>query len=260
MKITRRQLRKLISESMYDPMHGMKSLEEPYQGKIMSVIDNPESAEEDLKQFHHLGDTVADYKDPRPGMPDDSYAGVDDQKEQYLKDAGKYIAPYLPGFLNLPQAIIDAVVEFVFLSSNPTLHIQIDVDGLEEDIGENMFYRASNYPDRNLPENADAVKIVDSYRDNPKNHDAKYYEIYTPEGTYEGVNPFSKIDPYFDPNSNLAGHRTADGQTGFHEGFREEYHKVTTKPEHKIDSYTVERAFIEMMRDLRPDHQEEVIN
>ena len=56
MKITRRQLRKLISESMYDPMHGMKSLEDPYQGKIMSVIDNPESAEEDLKpvSYTHL--------------------------------------------------------------------------------------------------------------------------------------------------------------------------------------------------------------
>ena len=260
MKITRKQLRNIINEAMYDPMHGMKSLEEPYQGKIMSVIDNPESAEEDLKQFHHLGDTVADYKDPRPGMPDDSYTGVDAQKEQYLKDAGKYIAPYLPGFLDLPQAIINAVVEFVFLSSNPTLHIQIDVDALEEDIGENMFYRASNYPDRNSPENADAVKIVEPYRKNPKNHDAKYYEIYAPTGTYEGVNSFSKIDPYLDPNSQYAVHRKGDGQTGFHEGFREEYHKVTTKPEHKIDSYTVERAFIEMMRDLRPDHKEEVIN
>ena len=104
MKITRRQLRKLISESMYDPMHGMKSLEEPYKGKIMSVIDDPESADADLKQFHHLADTVVDYKDPRPGMPDDSYAGVDAQKEQYFKDAGKYIAPYIyRDFLIFPK-------------------------------------------------------------------------------------------------------------------------------------------------------------
>jgi len=260
MKINRKQLRKIIIEAMYDPMHGIKSLDGPYRDKIMSVLDNPDTSPEDRTQFHQLADTVTDYKDPRPGMPDDSMAGVDAQKEQYLKDAGKYIAPHLPGFLNLPQAIIDAVVEFVFLSSNPTLHIQIDVDGLEEDIGENMFYRASNYPDRNLPENADAVKIVDSYRNNPESHDAKYYEIYAPTGTYKGVDPFSKIDPYFDPNSQYAAHRTGDGQTGFHEGFREEYHKVTTKPAHKIDSYTVERAFIEMMRDLRPDHRETVIN
>ena len=260
MKITRRQLRKLISESMYDPMHGMKSLEDPYQGKIMSVIDNPESAEEDLKQFHHLGDTVADYKDPRPGMPDDSYAGVDAQQQDFARGGAKQIDSYLPGFLNLPQDIITAVVEFVFLSTDPALHIQIEEDALEEELGQDMYHRATNWNDRNLPENADAVKIVDAYRNNPKAHDPKFYSIYTPTGTYKGVDPFSKIDPYLDPNSQYAGHRRGDGQAGFHDGFREEYHKVTTKPAHKIDSYTVEHSFIEMMRDLRPDHREEVIN
>ena len=76
---------------MYDPMHGMKGLDGPYKDKIMSVIDNPDSVEADLKQFHHLADTVVDYKDPRPGMPDDSYAGVDAQQEQYLKQAAQEI-------------------------------------------------------------------------------------------------------------------------------------------------------------------------
>ena len=58
MKLNRSQLRKLISESMYDPMYGMKSLEEPFRSKVMSVIDDPEASEEDLKQFQQLNDRL----------------------------------------------------------------------------------------------------------------------------------------------------------------------------------------------------------
>ena len=61
MKITRKQLRQLINEAMYDPMHGIKSLEEPYRGKIMSVLDDPDASPEVRTQFHQLADTVTDY-------------------------------------------------------------------------------------------------------------------------------------------------------------------------------------------------------
>ncbi len=126
MKITRRQLRKLIKESMYDPMHGMKSLEEPFRGKVMSVLDNPDASEEDIKQFHQLGDAMVDYKDPRPGMPDDSLAGVERQNREFARAGAQQIEAYLPGFMNLSQPLIDAVTEFVFLSKNPALHIQLE--------------------------------------------------------------------------------------------------------------------------------------
>jgi hypothetical protein len=259
MKISRRQLRRLINEAMYDPMHGMRSLEEPFKSKVMSVIDDPDATEEDLEQFHQLGDAISGYKDPRPGMPDESLAGVKRQREEHARAGGaSQIDSYLPGFMNLSQPIIDAVVEFVFLSKDPTLHIQLEEDILEEEIGEDMYERATNYPSRNMPENADAVAIVDSYRKNPKAHDPKFYSIYA-TGT-SGVDPFSKIDPYLDPNSQYAAHRTGDAQSGFHDGFREEYHKVTTEPNHRISSYAVEEAIIEMMRDLRPNHKEYVIN
>ncbi len=258
MKITRRQLRKLIKESMYDPMHGMKSLEEPFRGKVMSVLDNPDASEEDIKQFHQLGDAMVEYKDPRPGMPDDSLAGVERQNREFARAGAQQIEAYLPGFMNLSQPIIDAVTEFVFLSKNPKLHIQLEEDTLEDEIGLDMYERATNYPSRNQPENADAVKIVDSYRNNPKAHDPKFYSIYA-TGT-SGVDPFSKIDPYLDPKSQYAAHRTGDAQSGFHDGFREEYHKVTEEPKHRISSYAVEEKIIEMMRDLRPDHEEYVIN
>ena len=118
MKVTRRQLRRLISElSMYDPMHGMRRLEEPAYSKVMSVLDNPDAPEEYVKQFHALGDAISDYKDPRPGMPDDSLEGVKAQQQEYAKHMPIHIDSYLPGFLELPQKIIDAVVEFVFLYS-----------------------------------------------------------------------------------------------------------------------------------------------
>jgi hypothetical protein len=243
MKITRRQLRELIKESMYDPMYGMKSLDEPFRSKVMSVIDDPDASEEDLKQFHQLGDDFSGYEDSRPGMPDDSLAGVKRQREEFAREGAQQIEAYLPGFLDLPQEIIDAVAEFVFLSKDPTLHIELDEDLL-------FHQRGSEDLDR----------YHTDYRKNPKNYDPKYYYIFDAHGEYKGKDPISRMDPYRDPNSQYPAHREGDSQTGFHDGFREEYQKVTTEPTHKRSSNAAESAFIEMMRDLRPDHKEYVIN
>lgn len=250
MKITRKQLRQLINEAMYDPMHGIKSLEEPYRGKIMSVLDDPDASPADRTQFHQLADTVSDYKDPRPGMTDDSIAGVKAQQEEYLANAAAEIEPYLPGFLNLPKDMIDAVVEFVFLSNNPVLHIQLEEDMVEHELGEDVYRRGTHFQEIQKPENAEIVALLNDMRKNPKSHDVKFYYIYAVHSSYNGSDPFSRIDP----------HGTGDAQTGFHDGFREEYQKVTTAKSLKIDSYLVEQQFILMMRELRPNHEEEVIN
>ena len=250
MKITRRQLRKLISESMYDPMHGMKSLDGPYRDKIMSVIDNPDASPEDRTQFHHLADTVVDYKDPRPGMPDDSYAGVDAQQEQYLKQAVQEIELYLPGFLNLPKDMIDVVAEFVFLSEGPTLHIQLEEDMIEHELGEDFYHRGAHFQEIQKPENAEIVAMMNDMRENPKAHDVKFYYIYSANASYNGSDPFARIDP-----SGMG-----DAQTGYFDGFYEKYKQATTEKKYVIDSYLFDQAFIKMMRDLRPDHEEEVIN
>ena len=250
MKITRKQLRKIISEAMYDPMHGIKSLEEPYKSKIMSVLDNPDSSPEDRTQFHQLADTIGDYKDPRPGMPDDSIAGVKRQQEGYLKQAAQEIETYLPGFLNLPQDVIDVVVEFVFLSKDPTLHIQLDEDMVEHELGEDAYHRGTHFAEMQKPENAEIVALLNDMRSNPKSHDVKFYYIYAAHASYNGSDPFSRIDP----------HGMGIAQTGFHDGFIEDYQKVTTNRAHKVMSTKVDESFIEMMRALRPDHREEVIN
>ena len=250
MKITRQQLKNIISEAMYDPMHGIKSLEEPYASKITGVLDNPEVSDADRTQFHHLADTIGDYKDPRPGMPDDSLLGVKAQQEDYMQNARQEIDSYLPGFLNLPKNIIEAVVEFVFLSKDTTLHIQLDEDMVEHEFGEDVHYRGTHFQEIQKPENAKAVAMMNDIRKNPKDHDVKLYYIYAAHGTYDGADPFSRIDPY----------GSGDSQSGFHDGFREEYQKVTTNSSHKIDSIKVEQAFIRMMRDLRPNHEEQVIN
>ena len=258
MKITRKQLRQIISESMYDPKHGMKSLEEPYKSKIMSVLDNPDASPEDQKQFHNLADTVSDYKDPRPGMPDDSMVGIKAQQAGYLKNAKYEIDTYLPGFLNLPEAIIEGVVEFVFLAKNTVLHIQLEEDMVEHELGKDVYHRGTHFQEVQKPENAEIVAMINDMRENPKSYDVKFYNMYAP--TCSGVNPFAKLDPYIDPNSGWASHRAGDPQTGYFDGFYEEYKQVTTERRHKIDSYIVDQAFIKMMRDLSPDHDEEVIN
>jgi len=250
MKITRKQLRQLINEAMYDPMHGIKSLEEPYRGKIMSVLGDPDASPEDRTQFHQLADTVTDYKDPRPDMPDDSIAGVKAQQAGYLANAAAEIEPYLPGFLNLPKDIIDVVVEFVFLSKNPVLHIQLEEDMVEHELGEDVYHRGSHFQEIQKPENAEIVAMMDDMRENSKAHDVKFYYIYSANASYNGSDPFARIDP-----SGMG-----DAQTGYFEGFYEKYTQVTTAQKYVIDPYSFDQAFIKIMRDLRPDHEEEVLN
>ena len=247
MKITRRQLRNIINEAMYDPMHGVKGLDGPFRDKIMGVLDNPDASPEDRTQFHQLADTIGDYKDPRPGMPDDSMAGVKRQQEGYLKQAAQQIEAYLPGFLKLPEDIIEVVVEFVFLSKDTTLHIQLDEDMVDHEFGIDAYYKDAHFQEE-IAEKYNVMMM--SLRNNPKAHDVKFYYIYAAHSSYKGSDPFSRIDPY----------GMSDSQTGFHDGFIEEYQKVTTNRTHKVMSTKVDESFIEMMRALRPDHREEVIN
>lgn len=275
MKLTRRQLIILIKEAMKKPKNPFDYVEDEEQLKKMkSLLGHEDTSFADTA--YQLATTLQkarpDKNQPDPEMytnVDLGYEGDDylgdlrayyESPEGILEFAKKIDQNYLPGFLKLPQEIIDAVVAFVFLSSGPTLHIQLEEDVLEEEIGQDMYERATNYPSRNMPENAYAVEIVDSYRNNPKAHDPKFYSIYAVGGEYKGVDPFTKIDPYLDPNSQYVAHRHGDSQSGFHDGFREEYHKVAEDPKHRNSSYAVEEDIIRMMRDLRPDHEEYVIN
>jgi len=274
MKITRSQLIKLINEVIKKPKNPLDYIEDEKQlANMKNLIGSEDSSFADMA--YQLATPLQKIR-PDEDQPDpDQYTKLDlgYEGDDYLTDLRSYyespegmlfnakkIEKYLPGFHKLPQEIINAVVEFVFLSSSPTLHISLSEDVLEEEIGEDMYERATNYPSRNMPENAEAVKIVDAYRNNPKAHDPKFYHIYAVGGIYKGVDPFTKIDPYLDPNSQYAAHRTGDAQSGFHDGFREEYHKVTTNAAHKKSSYAVEEDIIRMLRDIRPDHEEYVIN
>jgi len=117
MKITKRQLKKIISEAMYDPMHGIKSLEEPVYNKIMGVLDNPDAQKEDLVNFHMLGDTMSDYKDPRPGMTDDSLAGVKRQMSEFvIADIEAEINKYIPNL----KSFLDNTIGSAINSSSKT--------------------------------------------------------------------------------------------------------------------------------------------
>jgi len=272
MKITKKQLRKLISETVYGSGYYPKRIRNPMlalspeERKKIETLTGHED-EEMQRTGYTLATTLQRDEQvfPQDGEPYEElpYEGddyLDDLKAERLKSARQLIQRYLPGFLRLPEDIIEVVVEFVFLSKSTTLHIQLDEEVLEEEIGEDMYYRATTYPDRKLPENADAVKIVDSYRNDSKSHNVKFYYIYAAHANYNNADPFSKIDPYLDPNSQYSTHRTGNAQTGFFEGFLEKYSTVTTNPKHKRGSYEVDQAFIKMMRDLRSDCQEEVIN
>ena len=236
MKITRRQLRHLINEAMYDPMHGMKSIEDPGEyAQIMKVIDDPEIPEEYVKQMYYIGDSISDYEDPRPNMSDDSLAGVKRQNREHAEAA---INSYLPGFFNLDESIISAVIEFVFYSKNPQLYIVINHDELDNDM-------------------SGEKPSVDDLYDRPKDYDSKFYYVYAPATS--SPNPFAKLDPYLDPNSQYSMHHSGNPQTGFGEGFVDKYQAVSTDPFHRKSAVAVEASFIDMIRELRPDHEEHVV-
>ena len=258
MKITRRQLRNLISESIYGSGYYPKRIRNPMltlspedRKKIGQLTGHEDEAMQ--RTGYTLATTLQqdEMVFPQDGEPYEElpYEGddyLDDLKAEKLKGAKEKIEVYLPGFLKLPEDIIEAVVEFVFLSKNTTLHINIDYDAVEDEMGGGVF-RGKTVDDALFQK---YQALAERLRNNPRSHDEKFYDIYAAHGTYDGEDPFSRIDPY----------GTGDPQTGFHDGFREEYQKVTTKKAHNISSIAVEESFIKMMRALRPDHREEVIN
>ncbi len=239
-KITRRQLRKLINEIRIKP-----SIPNVPSDDALGKVDDLARQEE----FQPSADSIAHaFKYPEDRSYSADLKGYDNLKAEM----GRYeIEKYLPGFLNLPEDVIEVVTEFVFLSEDhPVLHIQLDEDMVEHELGEDAYYRGTHFAEIQKPENAEIVAMMNDFRVNPKAHDPKFYYIYAAHGSYNGSDPFARIDP----------HGMGDSQTGFHDGFREEYQKVTTKPAHRISSLAVEEAIIRMMRGLRPDHEEEVIN
>ena len=245
MKITRRQLRRLMNEAMYDPMHGYKGLDQGYRDKLSTVIEDPDAEIEDLKNFHSLSDTLSDYKDPRPGMPDDSYEGVTFQNREYLMEYANQINQFLPGFINMEEKVINAVVEFVFFADDVTLHTLINEDEIENQLGIDSYDFFVMGDESNLT--PAEVERVRSIRRNPKANNVSLYRIYAAHGSYEGTDPFSKLDP--------SGY--GDSQTGYHDGFSDKYQKLTN---YKRNSYQVDSDFIRMLRSLRGDHSEVVIN
>ena len=268
MKVTRRQLRQLINESIYGSGYYPKRIRNPVltlspeaRIKIEKLTDHEDKAFQ--QTGYTLGTTLQqdELVFPQDGEPYEElpYKGEDylgDLEAEKLKGATGKIERLLPGFLSLPKDVIDAVVAFVFLSENPALHIQLEEDMVERALGEDVYHRGTHFQEMQKPENAKIVALLDDMRNNPKSYDVKFYYIYAV--TCLGVNPFSKLDPYLDPNSQYVSHRAGDPQSGFFEVFHEEYEKVT--PSHKFDSYGAEQAFIKIMRELRPDHEEEVIN
>ena len=239
MKITRRQLRKLINEIRIKP-----SIPNVPGDDALGKVDDLARQEE----FQPSADSLAGAF----GYPEDrSYSADLKGYDNLGAEMGRYkIEKYLPGFLNLPEDVIEVVAEFVFLSEDPVLHIQLDEDMVEYELGEDTYHRGTHFQEVQKPENAKIVAMINDMRNNPKAHDVKLYYIYAAHASYNGSDPFARIDP----------HGMGDSQTGFHDGFREEYQQVTTNRAHKVMSTKVEESFIEMMRALRPDHEEEVIN
>jgi len=133
MKITRRQLMQIINEAMYDPLHSLRkhvpskadgeelTPEEEIRlmqyNKLMPKISDPNVADEDLVNLHTLADTITGYKDPRPGMPDDSLVGVREQQRMF--GTSVYIpVSYLPAGVKPSYSNLKVVEEEIKILPN----------------------------------------------------------------------------------------------------------------------------------------------
>jgi len=152
-----------------------------------------------------------------------------------IRKYAQQIEPYLPGFSNLPYPMMEVVVKYVFMSANPYIYTNVQMSDLEEqyddeDAVEEMFMKLS---------------------DDPQSYDPNMFYIYTVGAADD---EFDKIDPY----------GTSDGQTGFHDGFMAAYQTVTTHPPFSKREDPMSAAsnaqFIKMMRELRPDVKEHVLD
>ena len=212
-------MQRLINEAMYDPMHGVRRLPAgPNTDKITRVINNPDSPEEDLKQVHALADALSDYKDPRPGMPDDSFKGVKAQQEDFLKNAQQIIEQYLPGFSRMNLDYQGDIIDLMFLRKEPfTLALIVHPDTismLEDEFG----YIGP------------AQDEADKYRENPYDYDPGHFMIDSvlDENQMEYI-----VSPYW-ANSCRSTYRDAAG-----------YYASTF----------FDQNFIKMSQELRPDHK-----
>ncbi len=156
--------------------------------------------------------------------------------ELKIRKYAQQIEAYLPGFSKLPYPIMEVVVKYVFMSANPYMYTNVQMSDLEEqyddeDAVEEMFMKLS---------------------DDPKSYDPSMFYIYAVGSSDD---EFDKIDP----------HGTSDAQAGFHDGFMAAYQVVTTHPpfaevyKGKV-SYGAESQFIKMMRELRPEVKEHVLD
>ena len=152
---------------------------------------------------------------------------------------------FLPGFINMEEKVIKAVVEFVFFADDVTLHTLINEDEIENQLGIDSYDFFDTGDESNLT--PAEVERVRSIRRNPKSNNVSLYRIYAAHGSYEGTDPFSKLDP--------SGY--GDSQTGYHDGFSDKYQKLTN---YKRNSLQVDSDFIRMLRSLKGDHSEVVID
>lgn len=227
MKITRRQLRKIINEAMYDPQttfdKHFQSLDPEIKQKVQTLIDTG-----NVEQAHSLVDTLADYKGPAGSF--DSYQDIQDQKQMFRDSTKARILDYLPNFDKLPENYQNAMLDYILECEGQTMHLEIDTDQVE-----GYAYVAHE-------------EYISDLQNNSKNYPAQLYYIFAlTQGKEWGDknNPFSKIDPSGNGSSRIGfyGFISAHERTG------------------QTDSeYDINEAIIQMLRDFLPNVREVVIN
>ena len=162
MKITKRQLRRLISEAMYDPQgtfdNKFQSLEPDFRHKIQDLIDDG-----NVEQAHSLVDTLTDYEGP--GGSFDSYQDIQDQKQMFREGTKMRILDYLPNFDKLPDMYQNAMFDYILECDNQTMHLEVDDEEVEE------YMKRIDVRDK--------YSVHEDIRKNPSKYPPNLFYIYT---------------------------------------------------------------------------------
>ena len=249
MKITRKQLRKIISEHLYDgrPIDPMTRIADPdMRARIQDLKkDSPEQA-------NMLASTLQepDLVIPFEGEPYEELAFQGDDYDEDLrkyeaKNITKIIKRFLPNFDKLEMKYQRAMIEFIN-SEDQTIFLSFNEPAIDDYLAEMFPITKQTYDMNKWP--TEAVEEFNDFNF-PKTKPAEFYYLYalTSKPFHSGLpSIFGKVDP----------HGEGDAQAGLHDGFIANYVNVSGLEGEDI---SVDHAIIRMLRHVLPGIKEEPV-
>ena len=129
MKITRKQLRRMILLEM----ERQTGFDVPSARQQATYFRRKAGIDPDTRRtLRTLGDVDGSQETELAKSLGSQEASASTINQLKIRKYAQQIEPYLPGFSNLPYPIMEVVVKYVFMSTNPYIYTSVQMSDLEE--------------------------------------------------------------------------------------------------------------------------------